>query len=457
MQTQSAAVAYPPQAIGRPKCEDYPISKRYSWFVFTLLFILMLYDFIDRQVITALFPYFKEEWGITDAQCGLLVSVVNWALACFAIPVGILADRWSRKKTIGLMSTIWGIACFSCAFIGNFAQLLSLRFILGLGEAGYGGAGTALLWAHFPQRLRSTLTGIFMGGAPLGSAIGVALGGYIAVHFGWRHAFGVVAIPGIIFALIFFTVRDYKTVALTTSDKGCQPEHLGSCGDGSRQAAPQRAMSKKEILKMLLHTPSVFATYCAAMASTFFLGVIFTWPTTYFLRVHQLPLEQASRLTGILLLMSVIGSFLGGYLADKFVSRGRVNARPLAAAFMQLLTAAFFITGFSLEVGNLKVVFLMLGGMMVSAYMGPMYSSFADLVHPGMRTSSVSSCIFMQNIGGFAWGPLVAGILSDIYGIQTSMLVCSIAPIVAIICFMVAAKFYARDAANVEKVDLQME
>lgn len=432
-------------AKANPVANGYLVSKGYAWYVFFLLFALMLFDYIDRQIITSLFPYFKQEWDISDTQCGFLVAAVNWSITLFAVPVAVLADRWSRKKTVGLMASVWSLATLACAFTTNFTQLFSARFAIGVGEAGYVPAGNALISALFPQRLRSTLIGIFMGAAPLGGAIGVLLGGWIASHYGWRHAFGVVAVPGLILAILFFFIRDYKTVELTLS------------ASEDERAAGRRPMTRKEVMKVLLRTPSLLAIYFGTVLGLFFCSAVVNWLPVFFMRVHKLPVAGASARAGLILLASVLGSYLGGFLADKLVIRGWINGRPLTAALLQFFSFLVFVAAFGLAQGQSQLILLLLGGMLFSAFMGPVYSSLVELVHPGLRATVISVMTFLQNMLGMALGPIFAGALSDRYGIGTSMIVCSFVPIFSMALYLVGAAFYARDLAKVEKVEIQME
>ncbi len=429
----------------RSSANDYLVSKGYAWYVFFLVFMLMLFDFIDRQVIASLFPYFKTEWGISDTQCGVLVAAVNWSITAFAIPVGLLADRWSRKKTVGLMSIVWSLATLVCAFTTNFRQLLAARFVIGAGEAGYVPVGNSLISAFFPKRLRSRLTGLFIGASPLGSAFGVMLGGWIAATYGWRHAFGVVAVPGLIFAVLFFFIRDYKTVELTMSD----PQN--------KDSNVRRAMTKTEMVKLLLATPSLVATYLGSFLGTFYSGVIMNWTPSFFHRVHQLPVADAGTKAGLLLVGAIVGNYLGGFLADKLVSQGHINGRLLAAAILECLCFLCFASIFGLARGSTQIMLLIMSGLVLTAYAGPVYSSLAELVHPGLRSTVVSVMTLIQNVLGFALGPIVAGAISDRYGIETAMIVCSFVPILTAASFFVASAFYARDMSKAEKLEVQAE
>ena len=117
----------------------------------------MMFDYIDRQVIVSLFPYMKADWGLSDKQLGALVSVVSVTVALGALPVALFADRASRVKSIVVMATVWSLATISCMFTRNYGQLLAARAIVGLGEAGYGSVGAALIASHFPARMRGAL------------------------------------------------------------------------------------------------------------------------------------------------------------------------------------------------------------------------------------------------------------------------------------------------------------
>ena len=188
---------------GKQIPEGYLFSKGYTHYIFILLWLLYFFDYVDRMVVAALFPFLKSEWGLTDAQCGMLVSAVYWAILIFSFPVSIVIDRWSRKKAIGIMAVLWSLATVACAFTKNFGQLFAARTAIGLGEAGYAPGGTAMISALYPEKKRSLLIGIWNSSIPIGMACGLLAGGFIATHWGWRHAFGIVALPGLIISILF--------------------------------------------------------------------------------------------------------------------------------------------------------------------------------------------------------------------------------------------------------------
>ena len=115
----------------------YLFSLRYSNYVFMLLFLLYMFDYIDRMVVTSMFTSIERDWGISHTQSGLLVSAVYWAIVILTFPISILVDRWSRTKTIGIMAIMWSLATALCALTGNYVQLFMARLLIGIGEAGY--------------------------------------------------------------------------------------------------------------------------------------------------------------------------------------------------------------------------------------------------------------------------------------------------------------------------------
>ncbi|MCD6346985.1 MAG: MFS transporter, partial [Bacteroidales bacterium] len=192
----------------------YLFTPRYTNYVFSLLFLLYMFDYIDRMVVSSLTPFIQADWGISDTQVGALASVVYWSIVVLTLPISALVDRWSRHKTIGAMATIWSLATAACALTSNFSGLMVARGFIGTGEAGYAPGGSAMISAMYPKERRSWIIGLWNASIPLGAAIGVALGGIIATHWGWKSAFGIVAIPGLMIAILFFMVKDYKTIAL---------------------------------------------------------------------------------------------------------------------------------------------------------------------------------------------------------------------------------------------------
>ena len=411
--------------------------------IFTLLFLLYMFDYMDRLVIVSLFPFLRQEWGITDTQCGLLVSAVYWSILIFTLPVSILIDRWSRTKSIGLMAVLWSVATLACAFTKNFGQLFAARTAIGLGEAGYAPGGTAMISALYPKEKRAKILGIWNASIPLGSALGIAIGGIIADRFGWRHAFGLVALPGIIVALLFFYVRDYKTFELTRPD-------------GGKNQQRESRMQWIEIASHLFGNKTLIFNNLAFAANTFVTTAMLTWLPSYFQRVDGISMSKASTKGGIVMLLAIVGAPLGGYLTDRWL-KSRRNARLLFPSISSWVTAVLLFIAFGFYRGEIQYAVLLAAGIAAVAFVPAAVAVTQDVVHPGLRAVSLSVCVIIQHILGSALGPPAIGALSDSFGLETAMVFLPLFAVVAGILFFTGSFFYDSDARRVEVIDPQIE
>ena len=401
-----------------------------------------MFDYIDRTVIVSLFPFLKKDWGLTDTQCGLLVSAVYWSILIFSLPVSILIDRWSRKKCIGLMALFWGLATLACAFTRNFYQLFATRAAIGIGEAGYAPGGTAMISAAFAPQNRAKMLGIWNASIPLGSALGIVIGGFIAEHWGWRHAFGIVAIPGILVALLFFYVRDYQTVELvqTVDD----------------EAGPTRVQMKlPDIAEQFLRSKTLWFNNLAFAANTFVTTALMSWLPTFYHRMENLPMDRAATKGGLVMALALVGAPLGGYLADRWLQR-KQNARSLFPALSSLITSLALFAAFVFMDGLMQYATLLFTGIAAVAFVPAAVAVTQDVVHPGLRAVSLSLCVIVQHILGSALGPPFVGAMSDAFGLETALKVLPFFTLLAAILFFTSSFFYVADAERVEDVDVRM-
>ena len=424
--------------------EGYLFSKPYTNYVFTLLFLLYMFDYVDRMVVTSLFPFLKTDWNLTDAQCGMLVSAVYWSIVALTFPVSILVDRWSRRKTIGIMALVWSVATGVCAFTRSLPQLLSARTFIGAGEAGYAPGGTAMIAGLYPQEKRSWMIGLWNASIPLGSAIGIALGGFIAAQWGWRHAFGLVAIPGMIIAILFFFVKDYKTVGLTISRNSLHTK-------SERKAV---AMSIHDMLNEFLDKPSLIFTYFGMAGVVFTTTSLMTWLPTYFHRIQGLTESQAGIKSSSVMILALIGAPLGGYIADRWRKK-RINARLLFPTLSTLLSAFMLFLALVVFPGKMQYILLLTLGILITAFVSAASAVTQDVVHPGMRAMSYSVAVVVQNLLGASMGPIAIGALSDATDIRTAMSVLPAALVLAAVMFFTGSFYYERDLAKVENVKLE--
>jgi predicted MFS family arabinose efflux permease len=417
------------------------VPRRTGW-LFAGLFLLYMFDYIDREVISSLLPFLKKDLGITDTQAGSLASAIYLSIVFFTFPISILVDRWSRKRSVGVMVMLWSVATGLAAFIRTFPQLLLTRLGVGVGEAGYAPGGTAMISAMYPIEKRSRMTGLWNASIPVGSAIGIGLGGVIATHWGWKHAFGIVAIPGfIIGVLFFFFARDYRTVKL------------------ERPATENRAARKMrvwEIVKDFLHTPSLLLTYLAFAGNTFLTSAYLTWLPSYFVRTHNIAGGPAGLIASAIMFLAIVGALLGGFLVDAWRKK-RPNARPLFAGLSTLLSAAIWLLAFGAFAGTAQYIVMAIAAMCTLLYLSGASAVTQDVVHPGLWAISYAICVIVQNALGSSTGPFVVGVVSDRFGLSAAMLAVPVASVLAGVLFLLAALFYRKDLDKVDKVAVEME
>jgi MFS family permease len=423
------------------KSEDrtgYLFSKGYSNYVFVLLFLLYMFDYIDRMVVTSMFTSIEKDMGISHMQSGLLISAVYWAIVLLTFPVSLLIDRWSRSKTVGIMAIMWSLATALCALTGNFVQLFMARLLIGVGEAGYAPGGSAMISGLYPIDKRARMMGLWNAAIPLGSAIGVLLGGIIAAKLGWKHAFGIVAIPGLIVAILFLFVKDYKTVDL-------------SLYDSERNKVK---MEKKDMVREFITKPSVIFTYFGMAAVVFVTTAMLTWLPRYFEAVRQVSQETAGKMASSVMLLAIIGAPLGGYLTDKW-RKTRKNARLMFPAVSTLLSAIVLFIALILLQGTMQYIALLIFGVLVLSFISGAAAVTQDVIHPGLRATSYAIAVVVQNLLGASMAPIVIGKIYDLTNIQTAIQILPIVLLIGSVLFWFGSRSYVKDLEKVTTVELE--
>jgi MFS transporter, Spinster family, sphingosine-1-phosphate transporter len=425
--------------------DEYLIGKGQAWFAFVMTIGLMLVDYIDRQVIVSLFPYMKAEWDLSDKQLGALVSVVSVTVAIGALPVALLADRYSRVKSIVAMATIWSLATISCMFTRSYSQLFAARAFVGLGEAGYGSVGAALIASVFPARMRSALLAAFFAAASVGSVLGVMLGGLIAAKWGWKAAFGVVGIPGLLLALLYLKVRDYRTVDLT-------PE--------LNQATKSTASTAKFIAKALVRSPTMLWVCLGGAAQLVVVSAIWSWLPSFLNRYHGIAPDQAGVKAALVVLCGAVGSVVWGSVADRAGAR-RARNKLLTMALLctialGVLMPAFAVTGSAALSAPTQFALIALGGFLMTCTVGPVSAVVIDVVHPGVRATGASVLALFQNLFGLAAGPFITGVLSDALGLQSALTIIPVFGLLAALFFILASRSYEPDLARARAVPVEV-
>ncbi|WP_019449988.1 MFS transporter [Cupriavidus sp. BIS7] len=407
--------------------DGYITGRTQAWFAFAMTFALMLFDYIDRQVIVSLFPHLKQAWNLSDKQLGGLVSIISVVVALGGLPVALFADRFSRVKSVFVMGAVWSLATVSCMFATSYTQMFAARAMVGAGEAGYGSVGAALIATLFPKRLRSTLLGALFAASSFGAVLGVLLGGIIAAHWGWRAAFGVVGIPGIIVSCLYLLVRDYKTVSLSTSQER---------GFTALKAGAGR------IVRGLTSSRTVWWTCVGTSLQVVIVSTVWAWLPSYLMRFQGYSGEQAAKQAALVVLLGGLGTVFWGYAVDLCAVR-RARNKLLVTALLCLLTFVVLVSAFSGKVDGFLPIAV--GGFCMACTGGVGVGVVLDIMHPALRSTAGAMLSLFQNLFGLAVGPFVAGILSDMYGLQKALEIMPFFGVAAALCYVLAARSYESD------------
>ncbi|RGE41140.1 MFS transporter [Comamonas testosteroni] len=413
---------------------DYAVSRPRAWFAFAMIFLLMLSDYIDRQIVVSLFPHLKDEWGLSDKQLGALVSVISVVVAVGGLPVALMADRFGRVKGIVAMASVWSMATIACMFARNYGQLFAARAVVGLGETGYGAVGSALVNGLFPRRLHSTLLGAFFAASALGAVLGVMLGGFIADHWGWRAAFGAVGFPGLIMALLFMLVPDYKSVMVKFAPQ------IQSRSPGA---------FIKRLYTALTNGPTLLWVCLAGACQLIVVSTVWAWMPSFFNRYHGMDATSAARHAALVVLCCAVGALFWGWVADR-ISVRRPRNKLLAMCVLTLLTFVVLTCAFVAAISaNLQYALILLGSFLMTCTVGVTSSTVLNVTHPGLRATGSAVLALFQNLFGLAVGPFVGGLISDTWGLNTALAAIPSIAILSAVCFWKASRSYEVDMALV--------
>lgn len=368
-------------------------TKGYRGFVLAMLLIVYTFNFIDRVAIDILQEPIKQEFGLVDAQLGLLKGLAfAFLYTILGIPLARLAETRNRVTILSVCVGLWSLFTALCGMAGNFLQLVAARVGVGIGEAGCTPPAQSIIADYYPANRRATALSIYSMGIHFGSMIAAVGGAWIATEFGWRMTFIVLGIPGVILAvLVKMSVREPPRTA-------------------SAVATPSFA----ETLRTLGGKPT-FWHMAMGSAITSFVGYgVFGFNIPFLMRTHDLPLLQASQMTGVVFgVFAAIGTFASGFLADRIAKR-----HPTALAWLPavglLWATPLYLFAYSSPSLIMTVGLIVIGIVGHYFYLGPMYTVTTSVVHPNMRATSVAILLFVVNMIGYALGPPFVGWVSDV-------------------------------------------
>ncbi|SNS54828.1 spinster family MFS transporter [Sphingopyxis indica] len=366
-----------------------------------ILLIVYIFNFLDRQIVNILAEPIKDSLKLSDTELGLLAGpafAVFYAL--LGIPIARYADKegTNRVRLIAGALAIWSAMTAVCGLAQNFVQLLFARIGVGVGEAGCTPAAHSLITDSVPAEKRSSAIAFYGLGVPIGSLLGLILGGVVNDLYGWRIALMLVGAPGLLLALaVLFFMREPRHRHAIEGAVVARPPQLGA-----RAAFKEIFASRAFVYILIAASVTAFLGYGKAL-----------WTISFFIRSHGLSTTEAGLSMAIVLgLAGVFGTWLGGKCADIFGKRDKRHILSLPA-FGMAIGAPILFLGYAMEDWRVAVAMLVLPTILNSAYYGPAYACVQGLVRPQARAVAASIMLFGQNLIGLGFGPFLFGVLSD--------------------------------------------
>ena len=376
------------------------ISESVKRYTLGVLVVVYTFNFIDRQILSILIEPIKADLGASDLIMGLL-SGTAFAIfyATLGMPLALLADRWNRRNLIGISLAVWSGMTALSGLAMNVWHLAIARIGVGIGEAGCSPAAHSMLADLYAPSERATALGIYALGIPIGIMFGLFAGGAIADQFGWRIAFFIVGIPGILLSiLVFMTVK----------------EPPRGHADGHVADANEEKASILEVGRFLM-TRKAFIHLAVGGGLTAFVGYgLITWAPTFFLRSHGMTLTEAGFWLGLVLgIPGGLGIVAGGWLSDRFGTRDTRWYLWVVAVALAVVVP-FGAAAFLVESWWLSLILLCIPVMLGNFYQGTTFAQVQGLAPVRMRAVAAAVLLFILNFIGFVFGPPAVGLLSDI-------------------------------------------
>lgn len=370
-----------------------------SKYALGLLLAIYVCNLVDRNVLSIVAQPMKEDLALHDWQVGLLSGI---AFALFYVLIGFplarLAERANRVRIITVLLVVWSLMTALCGLAQNFISLALARVGVGTGEGGCTPTSHSLIGDYFPRHKRSTAFSIYSLGIPLGPLLAGVSGGWVAQEYGWRAAFLIVALPGLVLAVI-------ARLTLPEPPRGqYDPTPTTDAAIPSFMAVVRQLASKATFRHVAI----------GAAVATFANNGVSTFAVPYLLRGFDISLSQAAAAYGLIVgVAASIGVFAGGWLADRIGAVDR-RAQVLIPAWGALLSAPLYVAVF-LQTSLLSMALWVIAPAIIHyLYMGPTFGLTANMVDARMRATASSIVLLLMNLVGVGLGPVAAGLLSDL-------------------------------------------
>ncbi|MGE0388012.1 MAG: MFS transporter [Gammaproteobacteria bacterium] len=409
----------------------------YRWYALGVLTLVYTIHAMDRFVLQVLIEPIKREFGASDAAMGFLAGLAyTVAFSIAVLPVGYLIDRFNRRNLLAGILSVWSVLTAVCGLASSYFTLLLARMGVGAAEAGASPAALSMISDYFAPRERGRAIGAYYLSTGLGIGIGMVGGGWVAAHYGWRVAFFIAGIPGLLMA----------AVALAT----LREPRRGAADEGADAPAQAPAVAMGPALRYIFAQPALVHLLMSIMLASFVSVAAMTWTVSFFMREHGLDLARAGVYIGLgIAVFQSIGSLAAGYVADRYAG-DVVARRALVPAAMCLATVPLGL-GMAFA-GDWRLAFALMcaNALLLGAWTSPAYSFALGLVPAHMRGMTMSTCQLATNLLGSGLGPLVSGWLSDAIGgphaLARALAICFLVNLWSAAHFILAARA-ARPAA----------
>jgi MFS family permease len=407
------------------------------WPVATLVALtgLNLLDYLDRQLLAAVLPALQSELRIHDEQAGNIATAFMLGYFLTAPVFGWLGDRLSRTWLIAGGVFVWSLGTLLSGHAGAYVSLLLFRVLVGFGEASFGTISPGWIADLFPPLKRNNAITIFYFAIPVGSALGYLVGGYMAVHYGWRSAFLWAGYPGLGLALLLFFLRE--------------PARGASEPAGAGAGAPAGPPGWRAYLD-LLKFPAYRLVVAGYVAQTFAMGGFSLWAPTFLYRVHHMALDQAGFFfSASLAATGLVATLAGGFWATRWQRRTGAGYAWLLALSACLAAPTAFAAFILPDLGQAKVA-LVATMFLLFFSTGPVNTLILETVPVAMRATAMAASIFAIHMFGDLWSPKFVGYLSDRWGDLRQAVLCALpgALIVSAVFWCLLVAHVRRDRAR---------
>lgn len=371
-------------------------EQRNARFALAVLFGINLMNFFDRQIAGALLEPIRIEFGMNDAASAWVNTAFTLIYAVVGVPLGRLSDTWKRTRLIAIGVTFWSVLTATSGLAIGYWSYLFTRMGVGIGEASCAPAGQSLIGDLYPVERRARAMGIFMMGLPLGLFASYILSGMIAEAWGWRTAFFVACVPGLILAALAWQIREPARGASEASPAAVGP-------------------SARSPFRTVLSVPTLWWIILSGILFNFHAYAVNMFQNAFLQRFHGIGLADASKLSAVSLgLAGAIGLLVGGALGDRLRMK-MPNGRLLLAAVAMLCAAPCIFIALEQPKGSVTLFTILMGASSACTfvYYATVYSAIQDVVPPQLRGTAVSVYFFAFYVLGASFGPTIMGTLSD--------------------------------------------